>query len=448
MKLVFKRNILAATLGTLFLTACGDSKTHITELEPTSDTAETQDHNHDHSDLTIESAGRLVVLAAQSNEARVYDLDDNSLLDSFSLVQSPGAIKSSAGGRYAMLVSRNDDYIGFVDGGLWREDHGDHMHDYKQNPTLSDFSLQGSRPTHVTTHEGKTAVFYDGDADTSTEASVIVLSDNDITQQSTSMPGINYTTNMHGVALARGDHLLSVLRRDDAESTSSAKILPDQVAVYHLHEGEYEQEQVLDTLCPDLHGAAQNQSYVAFGCSDGVLLVHAHGDVYESHKLAAPASFDAGTRIGALYGHQDVSELMASASGVWLGVDPETESITVIDWQPVENANVISAGFSAHGEHFLLLDDKGYLTLLTPNADNASWQFSTRIDVTEGDLSAMPEDTHLSLAISGAGDMAYVADPESSHVVVVDLALAQISARVALDVIPKSMTWLGITESH
>ena len=77
-------------------------------------------------------------------------------------------------------------------------------------------------------------------------ASVEVLTDNDITNATATLPGISYDINMHGVAEPRGEHLLATLRRDDAQSTSNAKILPDQVGVYHFHDGEYELEQMKD----------------------------------------------------------------------------------------------------------------------------------------------------------------------------------------------------------
>ncbi len=111
-----------------------------------------------------------------------------------------------------------------------------------------------------------------------------MLTDTDISGQTSELPHIDYSINMHGVAEPKGDYLLSTVRRDDAESTSAAKILPDQVGVYHLHDNEYEQEQLLDITCPDLHGAAQNEDYVVFGCSDSILVVHQHDDDYEAEK--------------------------------------------------------------------------------------------------------------------------------------------------------------------
>ena len=86
---------------------------------------------------------------------------------------------------------------------------------------MSDFELTGSRPTHVTAHDGQMAVFYDGDFDSGTPAAVQVVTDADITTENDAIPGIEYDINMHGVAEARGEHLLSTIRRDDAETTSA-----------------------------------------------------------------------------------------------------------------------------------------------------------------------------------------------------------------------------------
>ncbi|TMS88088.1 5-methyltetrahydrofolate--homocysteine methyltransferase, partial [Pseudoalteromonas sp. S201] len=80
------------------------------------------------------SLGRLAVLAGDSNEASFYDLDDNALLETFTLTNDSNTLSSSPDFRYAVIASRAQDYLGFIDGGLWREDHGEHLHDYEQSP--------------------------------------------------------------------------------------------------------------------------------------------------------------------------------------------------------------------------------------------------------------------------------------------------------------------------
>lgn len=458
----FQLKLLAALIGTVLLSGCGDAETNIVEREPIIE--EPDDHDDDHGDdddhdhgdgLTIESLGRLAVLSSESNEAVFFDLDDGTNLGSFALTHESNRLKTSAGYRYALISSRSNDHVGFIDGGLWREDHGDHLHDYEQAPALSDYTLTGSRPTHVVNHDGQTAVFYDGNAEASTVASVHVFSDSDITNETSELPTVTYNINMHGVAEPRGEHLLATFRRDDAESTSSNKILPDQVAVYHLHDGEYEQEQILEVDCPDLHGAAQNHEFVAFGCSDGVLVAHQHDDEYEASKIANNDDLD-GLRVGTLYGHEESESFIGIASqhgggsAILVQVEPEEGEMETIDWQPLDSANPVSYGFSHEGEFFAILDNQGYLTLLSQHEHDGHqhWEFESRIDISEEDVADMPEGLSFSMTLAQNGHFVYVSDPIAQHILQIDLEDGEMVSDIELTFAASSIAWLGIPEAE
>lgn len=222
---LFKLKLIALAVSSTLITACGDAETNIVEKDPIAVVDDEHESDDEHDDgYTISSFGRLAVLAGDSNEASFFDLDDNALLDTFVLNDDSNTLSASPDFRYAVIANRTQDYLGFIDGGMWREDHGAHLHDYEQSPVFSSYELtSGSRPTHLITHDGQLAIFYDGDADSGASASVEVLTDNDITNATATLTGINYDINMHGVAEPRGEHLLSTIRRDDASSTSNAK---------------------------------------------------------------------------------------------------------------------------------------------------------------------------------------------------------------------------------
>lgn len=457
---LFKLKLIALAISSTLITACGDAETNIVEKNPI-EVPDDHDHgdgdDHDHGDeYTIDSLGRLVVLANDSNTASFFDLDDNELLDTFTLTNDSNTLSSSPDFRYAVIASRAQDYLGFIDGGLWREDHGEHLHDYKQGPAASSFELtSGSRPTHLVKHDGKLAIFYDGDAESGTVASVEVLTDNDITSATAALPGITYDINMHGVAEPRGEHLLSTIRRDDAESTSVAKILPDQVGVYHFHDGEYELEQTLELTCPDLHGAAQNHDYVAFGCSDGVLLAHQHDDEYEAEKIA---NIDAvgDLRIGTIYGHEDSETFIGVASGhgggpaVIVSINPAEAEMEELEWQLADGASAVSYSFSAHGEHFVVLDSLGFLNVLEAHDHDGHthWELAGQVDITEADVTTMPEGMSFSMTVAQNGQFAYVADPIAQHIVKVHLEDLEIEGELELTFPPAAITWLGIAEEE
>jgi len=454
---LFKLKLIALAISSTLITACGDAETTIVEKDPivVEDEHDHDDDDHDHDDgFTIESLGRLAVLAGDSNEASFFDLDENALLDTFTLNNDSNTLSSSPDFRYAIIANRTQDYLGFIDSGLWREDHGAHLHDYEQSPVFSSYELtSGSRPTHLITHDGQLAVFYDGDSETGTAASVAVLTDNDITNATASLPGIAYDINMHGVAEPRGEHLLSTIRRDDSESTSVAKVLPDQVGVYHFHDGEYELEQTLDLTCPDLHGAAQNHDTVVFGCGDGVLLAHQQGDDYEAEKVANIAAVG-DLRIGTLYGHENSDTFIGIAAGhgggssVLLSINPATAEMEELEWQLADGASAVSYSFSANGEHFLVLDSLGFLNVLSAHDEDGEmhWELEGQVDITQEDVATMPEGMSFSMTVAQNGQFAYVADPIAQHIVQVHLEDLEIESEVELTFAPSAITWLGIAE--
>jgi len=452
---LFKLKLIALAISSTLITACGDAQTNIVEKDPIEVPDDGHDHgdggDHDHGDeYIIDSLGRLAVLAGDNNQTSIFDLDDNVLLDSFSLVNSSNTLSASPDFRYAVINSRAQDYLGFIDGGLWREDHGAHLHDYEQSPVFSSYELtSGSRPTHLVKHDGKLAIFYDGDADSGTAASVAVLTDNDITNTTDTLPGISYDINMHGVAQPRGEHLLATIRRDDAQSTSNAKVLPDQVGVYHLHNGEYELEQTLSVTCPDLHGATQNHDYVIFGCRDGVLLAHQHDGEYDAEKII---NIDAigDKRIGTLYGHEHSDTFIGIASGILVSINPAESEMEELEWQLADGASAVSYSFSANGEHFLVLDSLGFLNVLSAHAhdDHVHWQLKGQVDITEEDVTSMPDGMKFSMTVAQNGHFAYVADPIAQHVVKVHLEDLEIEGELELTFPPAAITWLGIAQEE
>ncbi|WP_457934295.1 5-methyltetrahydrofolate--homocysteine methyltransferase [Pseudoalteromonas sp. SCSIO 43210] len=448
---LFKLKLIALAVSSTLITACGDAETNIVEKDPIA----VVDDEHDDG-YTISSFGRLAVLAGDSNEASFFDLDDNAILDTFVLNDDSNTLSASPDFRYAVIANRTQDYLGFIDGGMWREDHGAHLHDYEQGPVFSSYELtSGSRPTHLITHDGQLAIFYDGDADSGASASVEVLTDNDITNATATLTGINYDINMHGVAEPRGEHLLSTIRRDDASSTSNAKVLPDQVGVYHLHDGNYELEQTLEVTCPDLHGAAQNHDYVVFGCGDGVLIAHQQGDEYEAEKIANIVAVG-DLRIGSIYGHEDSESFIGIASGhgggeaVIVTIKPATAEIEEVEWQLADGASAVSYSFSASGEHFLVLDSLGFLNVLEAHAHDGHthWELAGQVDITEQDVTTMPEGMNFSMTVAQNSQFAYVADPIAQHVVQVHLEDLEVEGELELTFPPAAITWLGIAQEE
>lgn len=448
-------SLLTIALSAAFLSGCGDAETTIIERKPIVEAPVTDDEGSIPSDddFLIESMGRLAVSSAESNSVSFIDIDDGTLLDSFDLTSDDSALYASGSYRYAAITARSADMVEFIDGGLWREDHVEHLHDYEQAPQMSDYLLSGSSPTHFVNHDGQSAIFYDGDADAGIPSSVSVITDLDITNENSSPASLMHTVNMHGVAEPRGEYLLSSIRREDSQSTSGNTILPDQVGVYHLHDDDFELEKLLNVTCSDLHGAAQNHDFVVFGCGDGVLVAHDHNGSFEASKIENIDVLD-GVRIGSLYAHHDAAAFIGVASSFStgeifvLGIDPEANSMELIDWQPQDGASPVSYAFTYDGEHALILDDLGFLSILSVHIHDGinEFEFEGRVDISDQDLTLMPEGQSFKMTVAQNGGYAFISDPIAQHVLMVHIEDMEIEGDFELDFVPANLIWLGIAE--
>jgi hypothetical protein len=108
--------------------------------------------------------GRLFVSDATANHVHVYDLVQGTWMDT----PLPGLLPSStlpyttADGKYIVVSSRTGNAISFIDAGLVvvSDVHGDAV--LRGKPVLSDVTLSQSAPGHVSTHDGRLVVFFDG----------------------------------------------------------------------------------------------------------------------------------------------------------------------------------------------------------------------------------------------------------------------------------------------
>ncbi|MBL8350828.1 MAG: hypothetical protein JNL87_10975 [Burkholderiaceae bacterium] len=103
-----RRWLLAGLAATSVLAACGGG-------------VDSED-DHDHDEVTIDTAGRLAVAEANATTLRVHDLDSGSVEASHVMQSAPSAVYASPGGRYAVVPQRTQDRVQFVDGDIWQED--------------------------------------------------------------------------------------------------------------------------------------------------------------------------------------------------------------------------------------------------------------------------------------------------------------------------------------
>lgn len=410
------------------LAACGGGSNDLDTKPPADD-----DHSHPH----IETAGRLVALEAGSPQVHVIDLDKGRLLQSFTLDNPTSAIYPSPNNRYAVLPQRAQNQVQFIDGGIWQEDHGNHLHDYMKDPALLPTRLTGSRPTHYERHAGQAALFFDGNTAAGQNASVAVLTDASIGKpHAPAMATQGLSLPMHGTAEPRGDWLLTTWR---AEATPGGSTLPSQVELYHRHDDHYHFERRFDEQCPMLHGSYSNEKYSAFGCSDGILVVKQDGDTFTARKIDNPADIGENVRIGAIIGNAHYGKFVGIASpGHLFEIDPEAGRISRIQWG--EGLIRRAHAMDAEGENLLVLDSTGTVHIL----DVKTWRKRAEI---AGVIANMPAKApYPSFAVSAAHDKAWLSDPQGQRLHTIDLDEARVQGSIALNFSPTNMVWLGLPE--
>lgn len=432
---------VAVAVAAALLAACGDTTININEREPI--VIERPGHDHDHD--KVNPVGRLVLTAIDNPFVQVLELPAKTELNTFMVSATPSDLYASGDYRYAAVVQRTQDLVNFIDGGLWQEDHVDHLHDYQEAPRFMPFQLTGVRPTHFQQGPGQLAVFFDGNAATGAPASVAVLTDADIGEDRTDYPTLTLTTHQHGAAQARGEFLISTLR-----DVNSSTTLPSQVALYKRHGDHFDQEQVFAENCPNLHGSAQNHDFVAFGCSDGVLLIEQNGNTFTASKLANTADFTGTLRIGTLAGDKAAEHFIGLAGAQVFAIDAEDAKMEKLDWQPGTANAIWGYGFADGAEKFVLLDNTGQLTIFNyhghAHAGQSAFTYAAKVAVSNADLSLLPAGARFQLAISAADDKVYITDPIRKELITVDVHDAEIKSRKQLNFTPHRITWLGIAE--
>lgn len=422
------RHALATFVASAILAACGGGGD-----DPAT---------HDEADR-IDTAGRIALADKDSPALRLFDLDSGTVAATLPLDNPASALYASPGGRYAAAVQRMQDRVQFADGGVWQEDHGDHLHDYKQAPKMTGFRLDGARPTHYDLQEGKQAAFFmDGDAAAvpARNASVRLLTEASIAAGQV-VASLDLAFPVHGLGEPVDDKLLTVSRAADA-----ADALPTHLNLYRRSGTGYSFDRQLATRCNGMHGSNSSGAYTVAGCADGVLLVkHTGPSSVADQKVVTPL------RVGTLAGHPKAPGQFIGIATEGAAPGPVTTRFYAVDGDAATATELKPAdwdtgrvrrahGFDRSGTRFYILDDLGALTVF--QRQGGAWVNAARI---AGAVPAMPAAAPFpAFTANGARDEVYLTDPVARQLVVVNSATQAISARRDLGHSPAYAVWLGI----
>ena len=429
MKNFLLKTVVIACAATA-LVGCGDSDTTLTEIAPTP-TPINDGHNHGGK----LGKGRLAIAEVDQSVVHIFDLKDNSLVESITLTNQAEYLYASPEGRYAVAVQPSLDRVEFIDGGVWQQLHGDHYHQHSDAPELTSFTLKGVKPNDYVRRGDKAAVFFDGNKETGVNAGLSLLSDESIGAQKV-IAEHHFDTYMHGTAEIRGHYVLTTLREIDAQSS-----LPERVALLAVHGEHFHKEQVFETRCPAVDGSFETEGYIAFACSDGILAIEQQGSVFTAKKINNPIDMKEGVRIGSLKGSEESHIMIGKASSGFFLVDLAATNITPFNWQQAENLTAVTYGFDGHNEHMLILDNEGHLNLFSAESH---WQFEKRFKVYD----TLAEEAKPLIISSKAHPLVYIINGQ--EVTTIDLHDGKVVEHFDLDFMPGKAAWLGVAakEEH
>ncbi|MCZ4284346.1 MULTISPECIES: hypothetical protein [Marinobacter] len=413
------RSSMAIAFSAILIAGCGGSSSD-------------DDDSHEHTD--IDTAGRLALFDTDANAVKVLDIDDNGqTLATFELTGEAPRLFSSPDSRYGVVIQRGDDLVSFFDSGLYTEDHGDHMHDYAETPTMLNLTLNDNRPTHYSLGDDRGIVFFDGSDAASSK--VTVFTDESL-GGGTAEASLDLDNNMHGVAKLADSKLFVTYR--DASVTDTT--LPSQVERYDFANGAFAFEERYSETCPRLHGAAANDHVVAFGCSDGVLVIDLHGVSYPATKLGNPDTLEDGSRIGTLASHHNVEEMVGIAGDQLFVIDAEAATDNYSELALEDGVGRIAQGFDAHGEVFYVMGDDGKLRIFHPSDE---WALAATLDITPplAETDAAP-----AIAQSASEDRLFVLNPNDQTIIEIDTHDGDIVRTITLDFAASGLVWLGLPD--
>ncbi|WP_256840238.1 zinc metallochaperone AztD [Ornithinimicrobium faecis] len=323
-----------------------------------------------------------------------------------------------AGDGRHFLVS---DSAGFrvLDAGTWSEPHGNHDHSYTTDPLLTDLVFEADHPGHVVTHGDTTVLFADGTGQIQTFTS------DDLSPNALPEPEqLSAAEAHHGVAVRLEDgSTLLTLGTEDARTG----------AVVQDADGS---EIARSEECPGVHGeAVAADEVVALGCEDGVLL-YQDG---EFTKVSAEADY---ARSGNLAGHEESPFVLGDYK-----TDPDAElerptQVVLIDTSAGTSQVVdLPASYSfrslARGPEgeALVLGTDGTLRSLDPATGEVTAETEVVAEWEEPLDWQQPRPT-----LHVRGQFAYVTDPASQELHVVDLTEQAVIDTAALPVVPNELS--------
>ncbi len=393
--------------------------------------------------------GRLLVADGVEASLSVIDLGTGGVESGIFEIAGPNAsIYPSLTHRYGFVLARGpesgDDRIHIFDGGVFYVPHGDHYDLISEPVSRHSLEIVEEWPVHSVNSHGWTAIFAD------TNGHVILINEEDLASSRGDYEPIVLEAGIqHGTGFAISDEhvIMSVNNPLCTEFIPSGDCLPLGVVVR-----TFDNEVVYDAAnnsCPGLHGESHNAHGAVFGCFGGVLFVQWHDGQYEHEIIPYPEETGGEVALGLFYGHRDSDNFFAPATifpdgeccelgGVWL-VDVVNRELREVIPEPS-----VTAAFSSDGETFYTLAADGVLRAV----DSHDGELVGTMQLV-GPFERVFGRPSPSMIV--VGEMLFLADPNSGHVLGVHLEHMEIEEEWRVGGSPSGVAFVGVlgeSEAH
>lgn len=219
------------------------------------------------------------VFVADHSQAvvRALDVRTGTTLATISTL-GPASLHRSASGRTVFAVQSDADRVSAIESGVTLDDHGDHGDLKLSQPYLLNATAKGGRPSHLVEHDGRIAIFYDGDGTAG------LVNEAQFAKGKLTPEVIRTASPHHGVAVPLGEKtLVSIPHPQD----------PEELPVGMRLLGK-DGAQLADYDCPELHGEASSGHLVAIACVKGLILVDSQKSEPKISFIPYPSSLPDG----------------------------------------------------------------------------------------------------------------------------------------------------------
>lgn len=395
---------LPVTLALLVVAASGGCATDDPEPRTTPTPPSVREVDDPEPRLAVSYDGGVLVVRADDGEV---------LLDE----ELPGYLRlSPAGDDRHVMVSREGGWTA-LDLGSWTADHGDHGHSWADDPALTGFEVSAEEPGHVVPHHGTTALFDDG------SGTVTAFEPHDLSDPEGEVPATSWTVDdpHHGVAVPLDEGWVHTVGTTDERS--GVRLVDE------------DGDTVAETdACPGVHGEAAAADAVVVGCEDGAVVV---GGGRIRH-VDAP---DAYGRIGNQAGSDDSPFVLGDYK---VDEDAELERptrVSVIDTRDA-SLELVDLGASYSFRSLARTDDGDGVVLGTDGALHVVDVRRARVTGSIPVVERWREPLDWTVArpnLEVVGSTAYVTEPATSEVRVVDLERGEVVASHDLPQVPDEL---------